>query len=304
MKYLFFLFALLAIVFTNRTQAQNVYGEMQLDYEDGYLLARTQMPDGDEAWFAVDLAVSTSAVVKDLAGDRTMDKPRGSIDPLQRSVFHFALGGFGVSPEYIGEAKLAQIDAGGLTFPNVNVDVVNTLPDIAGRTIAGIFGVDLLRRAEVAVFMYGEHPRLLLKSKARSKVTDVIEIPFRLENDYIVTEGILNDGKVDVLLDTGSPDSYLPVKTLRATGAAAVPNSTREITLLDGSTAKVRRADISSFTLGGTDFDEQLFHLGELPVFTLLPESSTPILLGNSFFSELRYVQINFTTNTVRLKMQ
>jgi hypothetical protein len=304
MKRFTFIVVVLGLLLTHGAVAQNVYGEMILEFEDGYLFAGTTMPDGQQSWFAIDLAVPTTAVTKAYTGDNQVEKLRSSNDPLARSMFQFALGGFGFTPEFIGKTTLAQLELGGLQFPKAHVNVIDRLPQIAGRPIAGILGVDLLRRAEVAVFTYGSAPRLLLKSKARTQVSDVIEIPFHMVENYIMVSGTLNGEAVDFLFDTGSPDSYLPVKTVRATGAAAVPNSTKEITLLDGETAKVRTASVASFALGENTFTDHPFHIGELPVFKLLPETTTPVLLGNVFFSSMKYVQVNFTTNTVRLKMQ
>lgn len=96
--------------------------------------------------------------------------------------------------------------------------------------------------------------------------------------------------------------SFFP--EVRMTGAAALPNSTREITTLDGDKAKVRGARIESITLGEESFTELPLNIGELPVFGRLPESTVPVLLGNTFFGSLQFVEINFQSNTVRLKKQ
>ncbi|MBE0644787.1 MAG: aspartyl protease family protein [Bacteroidetes bacterium] len=304
MKRLLFLFALVLAFGAQNICAQSVYGEMTLEYQDGYLFAKTSMPDGGKAWFAVDLAAQATAVTKAFASNMKIQKEQSSNDPLDHGTAQYALGGFGFRGEIVGRTTMPSLSLGGLSFTDASVMVMNQAPTVAGRTIAGILGVDLLRRAEVAVFRYGNAPTLVLKSKTNTAVKGTIEMPMRVVNNAIFVEGTLNGQKVDYLLDTGSPESYLPIKTLRLTGAAAVPNSTREITTLDGEKAKVRGAQVESITLGGEEFTGLPFNIAELPVFGRLPQTLTPVLLGNAFFSSMQFVEINFEGNTVRLKKQ
>lgn len=304
MKRLLFLSALLLGLCAQNLSAQSTYGEMPLESVDGYLLARTAMPDGADAWFAVDLAAHATAVTKAFAGTNTIQKLQSSNDPLARSTTHFALGGFGFSGEVVGRTTLQSLTVGGITFADATVMVLSEAPVVGGRRIAGVFGLDMLQRAEIAVFRYGGSPALVLKSRANVAVKNAIELPMKVVNNAVFVTGKMNGQPVDFLLDTGSPDSYLPVKTIRMTGASAVPNSTREIATLDGGQVKVRGAEVESITLGDASFSGLPFSIGELPVFARLPESVTPVLLGNAFFSTLQFVEINFANQTVRLKKQ
>jgi hypothetical protein len=302
MKRLLFLSALMLMLCAQNLSAQSVYGEMKLEMVDGYLLAPASMPDGGEAWFAVDLAAPSTAITKAYAGSNTIQKSQGSNNPLDRGVAQFALGGHGFRGEALGRTTLQTLTVGGLTFFDATVTVLASMPKVGGRLVAGILGLDMLKRAEIAVFRYGSSPTLLLKSKANVAVKGTIEMPMKIFSGSVFVEGTLNGKKADFLLDTGSPASYLPVKTVRLTGAAAIPNSAREITTLDGDKATVRGAEVGSFTLGGETFSGLPFHIGELPVFGRLPETVTPVLLGNAFFGTLQFVEINFSSQTVRLK--
>ncbi len=304
MKRVLLLFALIMTLCAQNIFAQSVYGEMSLDYQDGYLFAKTSMPDGGTTWFAVDLAAQSTAVTKAFAGDLKIRKEQTSNDPLDRGTAHYALGAYGFHSEIVGRTTMSALAIGGLSFQDADVLVMSTAPQVAGRTIAGVLGADLLRRAEIAVFRYGSNPALVLKSRSNKTVKGTLEMPMKLVNNAIFVEGTLNGQKVDYLLDTGSPESYLPLKTLRLTGAAALPNSTREITTLDGEKARVRGANVESFSLGGEEFRELPFNIGELPVFSRLPETVTPVLLGNTFFTTMEFVEINFEGNSVRLKKQ
>lgn len=302
MKHFLFLSALVLAICAQNLSAQPVYGEMNLEYVEGYLLAKTAMPDGADAWFAIDLAAPGTVVTTVFAGNQNIRKLQGSNDPLNPGTARNALGGFGFTPEIIGKTTLPQLNVGGISFPDADVIVMNQAPAVAGRTLAGVIGVDLLRRTEVAEFRYGSRPALVLKSKGNTTVKGAVELPMKVTNNTVFVEGTLNGQKVDFLLDTGSPASYLPVKTLRLTGAAALPNSTREITTLEGTAAKVRSAQVESITLGGETFTGLPFFICELPVFGRLPESVTPVLLGNSCLATMQFVELNFQSNTVRMK--
>jgi|GEM_PF-1723466 len=296
--------ALLVFALMQTASAQNVYGEMKLEYTDGFLLAKTAMPNGEQGWFAVDLATGTTAVTKAYAGTSQIEDMRDDRDPLARPAAHFALGGFGVSSEIVGTTTMPRLTVGGLQFENAKVMVMDRMPEVGGRHLAGILGLDMLRRAEIAVFMYGDSPRLLLKSRERPAAEGALVVPMRVENDYVLIDGKLNGEPVHFLIDTGSPESYIPVKTVRATGAAAVPNSTRTITLLDGSKTKIRDAQVKSLDIAGRSFSTADFRIGELPVFGMLPGDVTPVLLGNSFLGAMQSVQFNFSEKTVRLIVQ
>ncbi len=296
--------AFLGLLLAGTAVAQNVYGEMTLSREDGYLLAETVMPDGNAAWFAVDLAVATTAVSKAYAGETSIEKLQSNADPLAAPRFLTALGGFGLTTEIVGKARLENMTVGGLAFSDASVVVLDKMPKIAGKTIAGVFGTDMLRRAEIALFTFGDAPRLMLKSRARKNVTDAYEVPMNVVKGYIMAEGTLNGQKADFLFDTGSPASYIPVKTVRATGATAKASSAQKITTLDGKTVTVRSAEAAPVTIGDADFEDVPLHIGELPVFSTLPDSSVPVLLGNDFFSRLQSVQFNFADNSVRMILE
>jgi hypothetical protein len=292
---------LMLVCLLSVSNAQNVYGEMKLMFDRGYLFASSTMPDGSEAWFAVDLAVATTSVSKAWLGERArIQKYQGRAD-MEEVRSYFALGGVGFTGDVAGKAILPKLNLGGLDFPDANVAVLEQTPEVAGRRIAGIIGTDLLRRAEIAVFYYGARPRLLLKSKGGSTPGSV-ELPMKVVNGYAFVQGSINDTAVDVLLDTGSPESWFPVKTLRLVGASATPNSTRELQTLDGHALKVRGSNVQSITFGKSSFGKQTFGIAELGVFSQIPENLVPVLLGNSFFSSMEYVEINFADSVVRLK--
>ncbi|MCB2204917.1 aspartyl protease family protein [bacterium] len=293
--------ALCLFVLAATAGAQNVYGEMPLIEEDGYLLAKTTMPDGSSACFAVDLAVNTTAVSRAFVADTKIEQLQGNADPLAAPRYHTALGGFGLSKEIVGRTHIASLSVGGLQFADAAVVVLEDMPNIGGRTIAGVLGTDMLRRAEIAQFSFGDNPTLMLKSRARKSVPDAIEMPMNVVGGYIMVAGKLHGHKADFLFDTGSPVSYIPLKTVRAAGATAVPGSNRSITTLDGNTVTVREAEPLTITLGDREFEETPLHIGELPVFKTLPESTTAVLLGNDFFARMQSVQFNFTDGSLRM---
>jgi hypothetical protein len=290
---------LLLMLCTSATDAQQVYGEMKLTYEQGFLFAESTMPDGNTAWFAVDLAVATTSVTKAWVGDKVrIDQSQGQIKG-ERSKMFFALGGAGFSEDIHGKATLPLLSVGGLDFPLAAVTVMENMPEVAGRRIAGIIGADLLRRAEIAVFHYGSRPRLELKSRGRQAV-DAVELPMNIIDGYILVKGEIRGKDVDVLLDTGSPESWFPVKTQRIIGASAVANSTRDLSTLEGAHIKARKSNVGDISFATKQYGRQTFGIAELPVFSRLPDHVVPVLLGNSFFSGLASVEINFSEGVVR----
>ncbi|MCK7503885.1 MAG: hypothetical protein MZV70_07120 [Desulfobacterales bacterium] len=101
------------------------------------------MPNGDAAWFAVDLAVANTSVSKAWLGDRTQIRKQQGRGRNDEPRSYFALGGVGFSAAVEGKATLQGMHIGGLNFPDANVTVLDETPVIAGKRIAGIVGTDL-----------------------------------------------------------------------------------------------------------------------------------------------------------------
>jgi hypothetical protein len=286
------LFALFIMLpFTSSAQA--VYGETSLEFDQGYLFARTLASDGGAAFVLIDLACPATAVTGNVAslGRQQMRQENGDVAPARLGA---ALGGFGLSLPVSGESTVAQFHVGNIIFPNVPVRIVQAIPDVAGRKVVGIVGLDLLRRAEVVSLQYGNTPRMMLQSKARPG--SGARVPIVLNNNVVTATGSINGTEVQFVLDTGSPESFLSPAGVRAIGASAVAGSTAKLQLTDGTTVTARSSNVRSFSIGTSGYTGVEFHIADLPVFT--QASGTSALLGNSFFSGLSRVEINFAANT------
>lgn len=273
--------------------AQAVYGETSLEFDQGYLFARTQTSDGAAAFIVIDLAAPATTVTGNIAGVGLLHQRResGSIAPARLGG---ALGGFGLPLSVTGESTVAQFHVGNIVFPNVPVRIVQAIPDIAGRKVVGIVGLDLLRRAEVLSLQYGTSPRMTLQSKPRPGAGARVSIA--MNNDVLTAAGSINGTEVQFVLDTGSPESFISPAGVRAIGASAVAGSGVKLQLADGTTVTARSSNVRSFSIGTSGYTGVEFHIAELPVFA--QSAGTTALLGNSFFSGLSRMEINFTTSS------
>lgn len=269
-------------------RSQAMYGETSLEYDQGYLFAKTQVANGSAAYLLIDIGSPTTAVTTGIASAERSLRRDTDADPASRP--GTALGGFGLPLAVLGEATVAQLQVGGIAFPNVRVRVVDALPELAGRSVAGIVGLDLLRRAEIATLHFGSTPRLSLQSKARSGVGAVV--PVQVTSGVLTAKGSINGVEVQFVLDTGSPESFLSPGGVRATGVSAVAGSNTKLLLADGTTVNTRRANVRSFSVGTSGYTGVDFHIAELPVFSQAAGSTA--LLGNSFFAGLTRVEIHF----------
>jgi hypothetical protein len=277
---LLFIASLIALL-PAAARSQAIYGETSLEYDQGYLFAKTRVTDGSTAYLLIDIGSPTTGVTGHVSGVGTIQRPNtGATQDARPGT---ALGGFGLPLAVLGDATVTSLQVGSIVFPQVNVRVLQSMPDVAGRTVVGIVGLDLLRRAEIATLHFGSSPRLALQSRARTGAGAVV--PVEVKNGVLTAKGSINGAEVQFVLDTGSPESFL--------SPTGVAGSNTKLQLADGSSVPTRRANVRSFSVGTSGYTGVDFHIAELPVFSQATGSTA--LLGNSFFSGLTRVELHFT---------
>ncbi len=279
--------------------APAVRGEMHLEYVDGFLFAAT-----DEGWMVVDFAAGKTVVSRAIVPKNLDIRPEQSALEPSLHDWHYALGGLGITlggPHSM--VTMPELVIGGLAFPSATVRVSDALPRVADRAVIGILGTDLLRRADVVALSFKSasgKPTLMLKGKG-TPMKGKVEIPITVRNNVPFVSGTLNGKPLEFLLDTGSPESFVSLEALRASGLSARPGSARMVQALDGTSKKVSATMPSTLSFGKRELTSVSFNIGMLPVFSQFTESQNPALLGNDILEQLGSFEIDFAAGVVRL---
>jgi hypothetical protein len=298
---------------TRRWQGRPARGEVELRYvreqssRGGHLLAAARIGGGPTGHFVFDVAAGKTVVA------RSFLPPATAIEQLSSTVFTEQgtrmvpprlSGAGGEVAHLLGSTRLAALQVGGVVFDSAEVLVLDSLSTVNGVRVDGILGLDLLLRAGRASWSYPRSRGLLtilrLGDSAAIDVRRGAEVPFSLASGHVFVKGRLRGVDVDLILDTGSPVSFLADRSARESQVGGL-RPAGEVIGLDGAPIQVRLARGVELELGGETFRGVSFHVAELPVFPILGIRGRPGLLGNDFLSRFRTVEIDFARRRLRL---
>ncbi len=298
------------VLFTNtyrHSAGSAVYGSAPLEF-DRWPIARVKLGSGPEADFIVDVGAVGTVVGKSYlpAGAEIEKASMVEYSSSGKRLLKYTPGGAtGKVETVLGYAKLAQLSIGELVFPDVTVDVMEKLPDIFGRPIAGILGLNILRRAEILSLGYpGEGrtaPLLQLAPGPLGQSKTALQLPFSFAKSAFLVRGEIGGTDIHFLLDTGAPGSILDTSAAKAAHVEIHESAASKGRGLDGKGAQFMRAGATTLTIGGRQFPNLDLSVSELFAFSTMRRSDQHIgLLGNSFFAQFTRMEIDFGRRVVR----
>lgn len=282
-----------------------VEGEVSLLFDGEHLFAEGVLGSGRRALFVVDLAAASCVVRLDLL-------PPGTDVVAVSAVSHESGGAvaadarpIGVSGPVAGPSRRATIPGlvlGDLAFGAVEATVLDSLPQIGGREIGGIVGLDLLRRARVLEIAFGdgEHARLRLGASARLTGP---ALPFSLADRHLFLAGEVAGQALSLVVDTGAKVSLVGEELSRDLALEALAGSGIELRGLDRLAVVAPRARARQLRLAGESFADVDFavvpELAALRAWGLEPRAA---ILGNDFWRRFRVLELDFERSLLRLE--
>lgn len=281
-------------------------GKAPLEYNQ-YLYARGRLANGSEGTFVIDLGAGQTIVAKGfLPAESTIsDVGVAQYSSAGKEILKYAPQGATGTTQVLGSVTLPSFSLGELAFGDVPVAVMPQLPDLGGRHVDGIIGLDLLRRNRFLTIEYGAtapgRGTLRLDSVADETEKTAHTAPFSLINSHLVVETRVNSNPVAAILDTGSPVCFLDTQAANACGVKFDESNAKEVHGLDAGSAAARRGRIGDFRIADRTFPDADAMIGSLPVFAPLRVHNQSVgLLGNSILSRLSRLVIDFSTNQIR----
>jgi predicted aspartyl protease len=284
-----------------------VTGEAVLHFASGYFYVDGRGPDGATVSFVLDFGASATTLARSALPAGAAIRPLSGTEYSAKGArtVHGGLGGAGGGVEaFLGVTSLPEIRIGGLRIPDITVNVVTHLSDIGGQPVAGIIGLDVLRRAGTTTFEFPSGQDGVLRFGAPGRdATDVIDVPLAVAGGHVFLMGWVGSTPVAFILDTGSPDCYLsPI----AAHAAALPVDSlhpRTIRGLDETPIAAYPASPRQVRLGARDLPVASMWVADLPVLKALGLASQPAgLLGNSLWGRLHSLEFDWTHRRLRLR--
>lgn len=281
-------------------------GEATLRY-DRWPMVVGKLPDGSEGTFIVDIGAGTSVISRAFLPEGTKIEKAAMTQYAagKKKMLKYAPGGAtGKVETILGYATLPALRFDALRFESPVVDVIKELPDFFGEPIVGIVGLDLLRRCSVLSLCLapdGTSSKMRMAASSTKPSESAVEIPFTIVNSHLAVDGAVNGHRVHFILDTGAPDVFLDAAAASRLGVETDESRARPGRGLDGGSTKTVPAKAVSLKLGDRTFDSVRPVVSSLSCFARLRTNGQNAgLLGNSFFSRFKQVEIDFDKRFVR----
>lgn len=289
-------------------------GHAEIDV-DGHAFVRAVSSDGRSGWFVLDTGAAETVVARSFLADTARiagaamleyappsgGNASGSAAATPRVLEYSPQGATGAVKGVMGHARFPELRIGDLRFRDAEVAVLPSLPDVFGRAVAGILGLDLLRRGGRVAFEYPSsgtgRGHLRLGAALDSGSADV-RVPFSMISSHIVIPARLNGTDVSLILDSGCPGALVD-----STGAARCRLTIRPERALQGLDGNLTRSGsaLASIQVGGARLESVRCRVSALPVFATLRDDRPMGLFGNELIARFERVLLDFPRRAVFL---
>jgi hypothetical protein len=289
--------------------AAKVSGETTIYYENGFILAEGALPDGRKGWFIVDFGASGTVVSKDfLPSYVDIEEVKGLeySERGRREVKSVMSGAGGAVTGFLGNASPGDLFVGDVRFPDVTVSVIESMPEFGSREIAGILGLDLMKRCDRIAF---EYPRsgpgvMMMGDRHVISGTDAssAEIPFYLVAKHVFLDGEVNEVPVSFLFDTGARNSIISAsKAGEARLREAADGKKGEVRGLDDTPVETTAVIADRLRLGDWLHSDVRFLAADLSVFESMGLRQGGGIIGNDFLDDYRLIELDFSREVISL---
>jgi hypothetical protein len=285
-----------------------VSGETVVHYENGFLLAEGGLSDGRKGWFIIDFGASGTLITKSfLPAYVDIEEVKGLeySEVGRREVKSAMSGAGGEVTGFIGNASPGDLIFGDVRFPDVTVNVIESMPDFGTRNIVGILGLDLMKRCdriafeyprrELGVMMMGE-PHPIAETDAPSA-----EVHFYLVAKHIFLDGEVNEEPVSFLFDTGARKSIISDSIARKAHLEETDGSKGELRGLDDNPVETRAVIANRLRLGEWLRSDVPVLAADLSVFESMGLRQGGGIIGNDFLDDYSLVEIDFLNGMISL---
>jgi predicted aspartyl protease len=284
-----------------------VEGEAPLEY-DRWPLAIGRLENGSEGVFIVDVGAGSTIVSKALLPARAKVEKASMVQysAAGKKMLKYAPGGATGNVETIeGYTILPSLRFGSIHFENVRVDVIKQVPDFYGRPIAGILGIDLLRRCDALSMSLvtdgGSKPTLRMGASNAPASPGALKVPFTLVGSNLTIDGEMNKTPVHFILDTGTPDIILDRESAERIGVEIQDTKMARGRGLDGGQVDFKQGKVVDLVIANRSFGAVQPRISALSCFVILRTGRQNAgLLGNSFFSRFKRIEFDFDRRVIR----
>lgn len=273
---------------------------------DRWLFVRGRRADGAEAWFVLDLGAAESIVSRAFVADGQPIEPLSVAEHSAagtRRLPYAPAGATGSVQSVLGATTFASLAFGSARFDSAAFTVLAELPQVFGRPVAGILGLDLLRgcrhlRIEAD---RGRRTASLVLERAPSALAPIAQVPFSWVGSHLMVRGTLSGRDTRWILDSGSPGMVLDSLGAPPLAPATAQAPAASLGGLDGARIAARVGRVRDLALGALTASALEARVAPLPVFAPLREPGVALgVLGVDALLQAQTLEIDFERRVVR----
>jgi predicted aspartyl protease len=283
--------------------AGRVTGSAPLVAAGGHLYLEADGGAGRPLRFVVDTAASGSVVARAALPAGVEVAPVESVeygpDGARRGATT-AQGLGGAAAVGYGRAALPALRVGSIRFDEVEIGVVDRLPELDGAPLDGILGLDLLRRAAVARLERGGDGGMLRLLEAATQGAGA-ELPFEIAGGHLYLPAKVDDVPVHLLLDSGARLSMLPRALAAKLPRLSAAGAAESVHGLDGRPIDARPMVASRLDLGGLELTAPTFAvLEDASLFESSGLGAQAAILGDDLLRRFPALELDFAAGRAR----
>ena len=278
---------------------RQVTGSAELRRAGPWFLASLAVQGGGKGDVIVDLGASRTLITRALLPPGIEPSALVAVEhgPEGERARRGSLGALGGEVADIRAARLPRLTIGGLTFEDVRVNVVDSLPLIGGVQVAGIIGTDLLGAGPITrIDPSASGAQLSLVNEAAPEPD--LEAPFSRVGGLVLFSARVGDRSIPLILDTGARSTLLSESVALALGLERLPQRDT-FRGLDRTPIETWSAVIPTMSLGSGRLDSLSVNVAPLPVLEAMGIADGG-LLGQNLWERFSALEVDWIREVVR----
>jgi hypothetical protein len=278
---------------------RSVTGSAALRRAGPYFLASLAVRGGGTGDVIVDLGASRTLITRALLPPGIEPSALVAVEhgPEGERTRRGSLGALGGEISDIRAARLPALTVGGLSFVDVRVHVVDSLPLIGGVQVAGIIGTDLLGAGPITRIRVSDSAAELSLGQAAGAQPALVA-PFSGVGGLILLMARAGDVSIPLVLDTGARSTLLSASAAQALGLDRLPQRDT-FRGLDGKPIETWAAIIPTVRLGSGRLDSLHVNVAPLPVLEAMGIADGG-LLGQNLWERYTALEVDWIKEVVR----
>ncbi|MEX1113149.1 MAG: aspartyl protease family protein [Patescibacteria group bacterium] len=278
---------------------RSVTGSAELRRAGPYFLASLVVQGGGKGDAIVDLGASRTLITRALLPPGIEPSALVAVEhgPDGERARSGSLGALGGEVADIRAARVPRLTIGGLTFEDVRVNVIDSLPVIGGVRVEGIIGTDMLGAGPITrIGASASGAQLSLVGKATPGHD--LEAPFSRVGGLVMLSARVGDRSIPLILDTGARSTLLSESVALALGLERLPQRDT-FRGLDGRPIETWSAVIPTVSIGSGHLDSLSVNVAPLPVLKAMGIADGG-LLGQNLWERFSSLEVDWVREVVR----